>query len=214
MIQDLLPLYIDGVCSEDSKQAVETHLRECSDCNEFFSTMQAADNIDISNINTERESQRAASFKSVRKKLRRNQILAAVVTVVILISTALLTVCILKNTTEVVPYENNISVSMTDGALIGRLRGSRESGVQIKRVTCMIDGQTKNYLFFCVSDTKWDALVTGSDVFSEFVLCPADRGAEQIDGVCYFTGDYTGIENLGGRNLQEIINASKILWQK
>ena len=26
MIQDLIPLYIDGVCSEESKEAVEQHL--------------------------------------------------------------------------------------------------------------------------------------------------------------------------------------------
>ena len=33
MIQDLLPLYQDGVCSETSKQIVEQHLQQCEDCN-------------------------------------------------------------------------------------------------------------------------------------------------------------------------------------
>lgn len=32
IIQDLLPLYCDGVCSQDSKQAVETHLQDCEKC--------------------------------------------------------------------------------------------------------------------------------------------------------------------------------------
>ena len=32
MIADLLPLYIDGVCSPASKRAVEEHLAECPDC--------------------------------------------------------------------------------------------------------------------------------------------------------------------------------------
>lgn len=32
IIQDLLPLYCDGVCSQDSKQAIETHLEECEKC--------------------------------------------------------------------------------------------------------------------------------------------------------------------------------------
>lgn len=32
MIQDLLPLYCDGVCSQDSKEAVEAHLKECEKC--------------------------------------------------------------------------------------------------------------------------------------------------------------------------------------
>ena len=32
MIQDLLPLYHDGVCSQVSKTLVEEHLKECPDC--------------------------------------------------------------------------------------------------------------------------------------------------------------------------------------
>ena len=32
MIQDLLPLYHDGVCSQVSKTIVEEHLKECPDC--------------------------------------------------------------------------------------------------------------------------------------------------------------------------------------
>ena len=32
IIQDLLPLYCDGVCSQDSRQAIEMHLEECEKC--------------------------------------------------------------------------------------------------------------------------------------------------------------------------------------
>lgn len=32
VVQDLLPLYLDDVCSEDSKKIVEEHLEECSTC--------------------------------------------------------------------------------------------------------------------------------------------------------------------------------------
>ena len=32
IIQDLLPLYCDGVCSQDSRQAVEAHLAGCESC--------------------------------------------------------------------------------------------------------------------------------------------------------------------------------------
>lgn len=36
LIQDLLPLYLDGVCSNESKITVEEHLRECTLCSEKF----------------------------------------------------------------------------------------------------------------------------------------------------------------------------------
>ena len=32
IIQDLLPLYVDGVVSEDTAQAVEEHLETCEAC--------------------------------------------------------------------------------------------------------------------------------------------------------------------------------------
>ena len=32
VIQDLLPLYTDGICSDVSAQMVEEHLKECASC--------------------------------------------------------------------------------------------------------------------------------------------------------------------------------------
>ena len=32
IIQDILPLYVDGIVSEDTKEMVEEHLRECESC--------------------------------------------------------------------------------------------------------------------------------------------------------------------------------------
>ena len=32
IVQDLLPLYHDGVCSDKSRAAVEEHLKTCEDC--------------------------------------------------------------------------------------------------------------------------------------------------------------------------------------
>lgn len=41
IIEDLLPLYADNVCSEQSRQAVEAHLRECSACRALMEGTQA-----------------------------------------------------------------------------------------------------------------------------------------------------------------------------
>ncbi|SHL63655.1 Putative zinc-finger [Anaerocolumna jejuensis DSM 15929] len=47
IIKDLLPLYIDGVCSEDSKKAVEEHIKTCESCRkeleDFKSAVSAVD---------------------------------------------------------------------------------------------------------------------------------------------------------------------------
>lgn len=41
IVEDLLPLYVDNVCSEQSRRAVEEHLRECEKCRKLISSTQA-----------------------------------------------------------------------------------------------------------------------------------------------------------------------------
>lgn len=40
VIRDLLPLYLDGVCSEDSRQLVEEHLQTCESCRRELAQLQ------------------------------------------------------------------------------------------------------------------------------------------------------------------------------
>ena len=55
IIEDLLPLYHDGVCSEESRELVDTHLAQCEDCRkalaqidiELLSPAEADSDIDI-----------------------------------------------------------------------------------------------------------------------------------------------------------------------
>lgn len=214
LIQDLLPLYLDGVCSEESKTVVEQHLIKCPNCRKHYSAMRESDEIIIMPPNAEREIQKATSFQSVKKTLFRKQILIAAVSIIVLAVIAFAVISVLKNSVGIVEYEDNISVSMIDGSLVGRLNGSQETHIKIIRTTMEADGQEENYLFYYLSDTKWNDLTTSRQVFSEYVLCPMDKGADQIDRVYYYTGDYTGIETMGSDKLQEIINASVLLWSR
>lgn len=218
MIRDLLPLYIDDVCSEESKTAVEEHLAECGECRKIYASMKEAcgteEDLCEENCDTGFEQKKADSFRTVKKKIFKKQIITAVIAVVVLLIAGFSTVNILQGKTEVVQDEGNLSVSMTDGNLVGRLQGSRESNIEIKRVILTINGQEHSYLFFCVSETKWDAIATGSELFSEFTLCESDKGAADIDAVYYFTGDYTGLENKTEEQLKEVAHASSLLWSK
>lgn len=41
IVKDLLPLYYDKVCSDDSRKMVEEHISNCSDCKDELNRMQA-----------------------------------------------------------------------------------------------------------------------------------------------------------------------------
>lgn len=66
VIQDLLPLYEDGICSEASKAIVEEHLRECSACKEIAGRLK--DNIVEETLTKEKDTVLSRYQKSIRKK--------------------------------------------------------------------------------------------------------------------------------------------------
>ena len=54
MIRDLLPLYVDQVCSPTSARMVEEHIRECNACAAILGEMSSADPILDQEIYAER----------------------------------------------------------------------------------------------------------------------------------------------------------------
>lgn len=68
LIQDVLPLYADEVCSESTSRAVQEHLAECESCRELFEQLRqtefTAARLDADTID---------GMKKVKKKLKRQQ---------------------------------------------------------------------------------------------------------------------------------------------
>lgn len=45
IVKDLIPLYIDGCCSTESKEVVEEHIQDCDDCKKLFENMKLPSDI-------------------------------------------------------------------------------------------------------------------------------------------------------------------------
>ena len=179
---------------------------------DYYNSLCEADEIFTVPQNAELEMKKAASFRSIKRRMRKKQILVVVLAFAILRLYHFRLLGLLKKSEQVISYEDNISVSMVDDSLIGRLQSNQANYLKIKQVEIENNGQTDTYLFFYLSGTKWDDIITNDDVFSEYVLCAADKGAEHIDRVFYYTGDYTGIESMDIGDLQKIIDNSVLLW--
>ena len=74
MIADLLPLYIDGVCSPASKRAIEEHLVECPGCR---NTLEKLNNI---TIDSEIVKARDEVIESQSRFFKRKSVLAGTIT--------------------------------------------------------------------------------------------------------------------------------------
>lgn len=90
IITDLLPLYIDDVCNEESKTAVENHLSECEKCRKYYEAMKSTDGFDTKQNDNSEDIKMAESLKKIKSKMNkktRNIIICAVIAVVLTIIT-------------------------------------------------------------------------------------------------------------------------------
>ena len=74
IIQDLLPLYIDEICSPETKAAVEEHLAACPTCKALYNTM-------IREVPTQKQPEKSVPEKSIYLRIRRqlgNMLLCAI----------------------------------------------------------------------------------------------------------------------------------------
>ncbi len=70
IIKDLLPLYHDGVCSDESKTVVEEHLAGCEDCKAELQSMNGALTVD----NTEHNLKEAEAVKKLSKEWKKGML--------------------------------------------------------------------------------------------------------------------------------------------
>lgn len=69
IVQDLLPLYVDGACSGDSRAAVEEHLAACEDCMREAEAMRASVALPPAEEETVRRMTGKKAFRRVRRRV-------------------------------------------------------------------------------------------------------------------------------------------------
>ncbi len=214
LIKDILPLYYDKVCSDESKKIVEQHLSECDSCNKYYNQMYTEDCCQTNIYNQEIENQKAKSFVCVKNKILQKQILVTSIVIGFIVIACFVTITALKSSTNIIEYADNITVSIEDDNLVAHLKGSQANYLKIKNVFFKDGNTEKSCLFFYMTDTKWDEITTSSKMFSEYVLCPFDKGIDNVYEVYYYTGDYANIESLSDIELNNIKDKSIKLWSK
>lgn len=89
LIKDILPLYHDQICSDETNKIVETHLDECTGCKEYYDQMCASDYLEDVIYDKSKSEQVAESYKKVKKKTAKKIaliVLAAVLGAIVIYS--------------------------------------------------------------------------------------------------------------------------------
>lgn len=150
IIGDLLPLYVDGAVSEDTKKLVEEHLAECADCK------KAAEDMGKELVLPVHETVRAAEtsfLQKMKKTWQKRRIRTAVISVAVTAGVILGSYMALTIPQWIIPYKPvDFSVAVEDGMVCVYYTGKG-------RINCSYgyDGEDEFFLYF--TQSPWSAYV-------------------------------------------------------
>ncbi|WP_343208771.1 zf-HC2 domain-containing protein [Anaerolentibacter hominis] len=202
VIRDLLPLYYDQVCSKESRELVEEHVKECEACREELDKMGKPELIQMKEGDLEQA--KVQSLKHVKKRIRWRGIIIAGVTAAIILVLLITGASYMKTSIRPVEYSSKISVEI-DGAgnLCAFLNGMDYDRVVSKTVVREEDGREVSDIYFYFSSSLWSRVFNGSGVSSaKYVVAYQNiaqeqkSGADGVSRIYYFTGSYDGLETM------------------
>ncbi|MCF6459768.1 zf-HC2 domain-containing protein [Clostridium sp. Cult3] len=189
VIEDLLPLYVEGLTSDDTRVLVEEHLKTCIDCRKQFELIENPKEIPM-DTNVE-------PFKRVERKLFREriQIIALTITLVLII---VITSIAYLTSPKYLPYSSDI-MSLTeheDGKVIITF-DDEVAGYDINRHEA---DNKEGYVYHL---TTWNT-IWNQDIFknnAQSIILNPD--GEKVVAVYYYSTDGTGDILIHGKDLLE-----------
>ena len=179
VIEDMLPMYYDKVCSEESVALIEKHLQECSRCSQMLSNLGV--DIDI----PEREVDDMKPLKKIQKSYRKMRLrwLVAVVAVLLLIPAAFL----------IGNKHNEKSVDYTKEEAIAYAN---------EFMSCLVSRD------YAKAYTYWDIAGEKKDLLSGKLFAEEDLADFEADGLKKFCAGGEKLQDWGGITAFEFVEIS------
>lgn len=107
LIRDLLPLYLDGVCSEESKAAVEAHLEGCEACKAEYQRLLDAEQLTPTpDLTSEKaEEKQIKALRRVKRNLNKKRLAAVLLTTVAVVGIVTGLLMLASATRVILPYD-------------------------------------------------------------------------------------------------------------
>jgi len=93
VIRDLIPLYVDDVCSAESKKMVENHLKNCNECKEILETIKK----DEKSKNSIEKETMTSFYKKIKKSKIKTVIISLIVFIIVVLLIKYIYSCVLFN---------------------------------------------------------------------------------------------------------------------
>ena len=211
IIKDLLPLYVDNVCSKESKKLIEEHLKNCEDCQKVLILLKT--NIKTHTVDEEK------SIKNFKKKLNIKIIKKATIIILFLIIT--ITPIALYYHHKSWLYHNYLyTYDYNEDMRLFAFVNNKSWNFQLIKPRDIIMGgriyykvikkDNKDLLFLTNKYTLSDQKYGGCPVLE---LDYKNLNPNNIE-VYYTTYDLDKLDNISNEDLEKVINSSYLMYNK
>jgi hypothetical protein len=212
IIQDVLPLYVDEVVSQDTKEMVDEHLQHCEKCQREYDSMKQELYIPVEN--------KVSLFKGISKKWRKKKVMISIVSILVTAIILLGAFSYVFYYETVIPYsEDLIKIErQNDNQLVSKYFGESYAGVnETHPMPLVIDGEKKNVSFIFYTKTIADSpsrnLINNEKGLDEQEYIFNLSESEKIDAVYYVDFDVEKI-TAGKDFWDSILERAVLIWEK
>ena len=211
VIQDLLPLYVDEVVSDDTKSLVNEHLLTCEDCRNEYEQMKGTLYVPIEN--------KATLLSQLKKRWNRKKwllIFGSVLTTT-LIGFALFS--FIFHYGKPIPYTADLFKleETADGTLVLNYFGESHAGTHMTHpLEVEIDGEIKNISLVYYAQTIANSptrnnLRNNNRINAEQFTLP---DSQNVDAVYYGEFDLEKVIIKKEQTWEELLQQMKLIWER
>lgn len=147
IVRDILPLYVDGACSEASVEMIKEHLETCADCRAIYEQMCSHTSEDI--LQKEKDGVIARHEKTEKKKSRRRIVFVSVLSVVLCCAIILACVSFKPATIDYGVSEMYSQADMDSAIKLIKETFSKWEGCKLYSISYTDDGLCERELDYC-----------------------------------------------------------------
>lgn len=206
IIEDLLPLYVDEMVSEDSRQLVEEHLKTCPACRKMQEEMQRENHLSSTGTNSNpsrANTTEAEPLKKIRRRIRKKRITSVLLAVILVVAAGGIGHYWYYDKENYISWDE-ANISTKDGKVYSTVN-------PLGRMKAVLSVDQKN-MFYMLSETMWTRKEYPSDLNAENELWNLQDFQEahdrKADAAVEETSLPTGIENVyyvDPENVKEVL---------
>lgn len=215
IIRDILPLYLDDVVSDETKQMVEEHLQSCASCRAEASSMKKDVILPASKAQRLAE---AKVLKGIRNKIFRKKVVVSAATAAAVLAVSAGVYALLTLPRSVIPYEKSgASVSRVSLGESGEeylycsMDTSEAAGsVCHEPVTVQTEAGEKTVVILYEYSTMWSRHVAPLfEAENEAVTLEPLGSADEIDAVYY--GEFEPVSEFY-EDPSSVLDKAELIW--